>query len=283
MSIGISAAVAASALVLATGFAQASGRPEGPGPATLALGDSLAVGVGASDPATTGYVPQVHAYLGTALDPGRADPDPLDAVPDAFNRKRLELVNLGVSGETTSTMIAPGGQFDAALATLAARNGNATPVDDVRVVTLDVGGDDVFAVLQHPDCAAGLTAACGAVIQATFATFGANFGAIVAGLRTTAGPDAEIVVMTYYNPLVHPACPFHAFAAAADVVLEGNPALGLPVGMNDIIRATAAAHGAEVAETFGRLGPADLQPDCLHANDSGYGIIRDQFVEALED
>ena len=203
-------------------------------------------------------MPRFHAYLSGALGPGRADPRSLDAVPDAFTRKRLRLINLAVSGETTTSMLAPDGQLDAARAALEERNGNATPVDDVPVVTLDVGGDDIFAVLRHPDCAAGLSPACGAVVQATLGTFAATFHAIVGEVRASAGPDTTIIVMTYYNPLVHPACPFHGFAPAGDVVLEGDAMLGLPVGLNDIIRATAAAHGTEVAETFGQLGPADL-------------------------
>jgi hypothetical protein len=122
-----------------------TGPPAGVRPEYLALGDSLAAGIGASDPDTTGYVPLFHSYLGDALDPGNADPTPLDSVPDAFNRKLLWLENLGVGGpgappggETTGSMIA-GGQLDAALAELSARNGNAMPVDDVRIVTLDIG------------------------------------------------------------------------------------------------------------------------------------------------
>src|SRR5574341_385017 len=90
-------------------------------PEYLALGDSLAFGIGASDP-DAGYVTQVHNYLRQALDPGTADPPPLGAVPDAFNARFLGLANLGVGGpgappggETTATMIA-GGQLAAAVA-----------------------------------------------------------------------------------------------------------------------------------------------------------------------
>ncbi len=264
-----------------------TGPPAGVRPEYLALGDSLAAGIGASDPAGTGYVPLFHSYLGDALDPGKADPAPLSSVPDAFNRKLLWLENLGVGGpgappggETTGSMIA-GGQLDAAVAELSARNGNATRVDDVRVVTLDIGGNDAFAVV--PACAGGLTPGCAAAINTTFATFTANFNLILGELRAAAGPDTEIIVMTYYNPLVNPGCPLSPLAPLGNVLLEGEPSLGLPLGLNDLIRVIAASHGVEVAETFGLLGAADVHPDCRHADDSGYQIIADAFVAAFDD
>lgn len=258
--------------------ARADSPPANVGPEYLAMGDSLAAGVGASDPDTTAYVPLFHEYLKEALDPGAANPPSLAAVPDAFDRKFLQLRNLGVGGETSTTMIS-GGQLATALADLAARNGNATPVDDVRVITLDIGGNDVFPLVGV--CAAGFTPTCASAISATFGTFTANFSSILGQLRAAAGPDTTIVVMTYYNALVNPGCPFNALAPLGDVVLEGQPALGVPAGLNDIIRAVAAWQGALVAETFGRLGPADLQPDCLHPDDSGYAIIAQAFVDAL--
>jgi lysophospholipase L1-like esterase len=88
--------------------------------------------------------------------------------------------------------------------------------------------------------------------------------------------------MTYYNPLVNQGCPFSSLAPLGDAILEGAPLLGLATGLNDIIRATAAAYDAEVADTFGLLGPSDVQPDCRHANDRGYQIIADEFIAAYE-
>ncbi len=267
------------------GDASAQGPPIAVTPVYLALGDSLAVGVGASDPATTAYVPHFHGYLRGALDPGAASPPPLDSVPDAFSRKFLRLTNLGVGGssapaggETTGSMIA-GGQLDAAVAELTARNGNHMPVDDVRVVTLDIGGNDMFAVV--PVCSDGPTLECVTAIGSALATFSANFDFILGELRSAAGPNTTIVVMTYYNPLVNPDCQFNQLAFLGNVILEGDVP-GLPAGLNDQIRSIAASHDAKVAETFGMLGPTDVQPDCRHANDSGYGKIADEFIAAFE-
>ncbi|MDO8612602.1 MAG: hypothetical protein Q7R32_07240 [Dehalococcoidia bacterium] len=89
--------------------------------------------------------------------------------------------------------------------------------------------------------------------------------------------------MTYYNSLVAAGCPLNSLAPLGNIVLEGEPLLGLPVGLNDLIRAIAAAHGAAVADTFGRLSPDDILPDCVHANDDGYEIIADQFKDAFKD
>ncbi len=280
------AAVAILAMKGEGSSASATGPPVEIRPEYLALGDSLAVGIGASDPTSTGYVPLFHSYLGDAVDPGRAKPAPLSSVPDAFNRKFLRLANLGVGGEgappggeTTDSMIA-GGQLDAALAELSARNGNARPVDDVRVVTLDIGGNDMFAVV--PDCMGGPTEECTDAIGTALATISANFDFILSELRAAAGPDTTVIVMTYYNPLVNAGCQLSPHASLGDALLEGDPALGLPGGLNDLIRTIAASHGAGVADVFGLLESADVNPDCRHANDAGYEIIADEFMAAFE-
>jgi lysophospholipase L1-like esterase len=263
------ALVAAFALQVPASETSAHGPPPQVRPVYLALGDSLAFGVGASDPATTGYVPLFYDDLRSAL-------------PDHFDGEFLMLENLAVGGpaappggETTTSMIA-GGQLDAALAELTARNNSPRPVDDVRVVTLDIGGNDMFAVV--PVCLGGPTPTCTSAIGTAFATFNGNFDHILDELTAAAGPETTIIVMTYYNPLVNPFCPLSAQAALADALLEGNPAMGLPVGLNDLIRVNAASHGVRVADVFGLLGPSDVQPDCRHANDGGYEIIADEFI-----
>ncbi len=229
----------------------------------LALGDSLGVGVGASDPATTGYVPLFRDFLESERG--------LDT--DLF------LNNLSIGGATSGSLISQ--QLSAAVAELEDRNGDKKRKNDVEVVTVDIGGNDVLAILSV--CAGGFTEACADAIGTTFATFSTNFDIILDELRTAAGPDTTIIVMTYYNSFVATGCPLNALAPLGDIVLEGEPLLGLPVGLNDLIRFIAAAHGAEVADTFGRLSPDDIQPDCIHANDVGYAEITEQFIEAFTD
>jgi lysophospholipase L1-like esterase len=235
-------------------------------PLYLALGDSLAAGVGASNPNLTAYVPQFYQLLRQQLACQPA------GTPSC---RSLTLRNLGVGGATSTTLIAT--QLPEAVAELQARNGDRNPYNDVRVVTIDIGGNDVFGVVSA--CSAGPTTECAALIQARLQTFAANFTQILSELRAAAGPDTVIIAMTYYNPL--PSCRLASLAPLADAVLEGGP--GVTAGLNDLIRSIAAAHGVLVAETYGQLGPDDLVGgnDCLHPNDAGYQIITEAFAAAL--
>jgi lysophospholipase L1-like esterase len=257
-------------LGLLTGSRPASAEPD-PAPLGrplyLALGNSLAVGVGASTPAVTGYVPQLYELLRQQLacqPAGRP------------SCRSLALRNLGVGGATSTTLLAT--QLPAAVAELQARNHDPNPHNDVQVVTVDIGGNDLFGVVSSA-CAAGPTPECVALIQARLEAFAANFALILGELRAAAGPGTVIIAMTYYNPL--PSCRLASLAPLADAVLEGGP--GVTVGLNDLIRSIAAAHGVLVAETYGQLGPGELVggSDCLHPNDAGYQVITEAFAAAL--
>ena len=158
----------------------------------MALGDSLVSGVGASTPATSAYVPQVHGHLDGSFDGGRA----------------VELLNLGRGGGETTTSLIEGGQLQEALDELAARNGNASPDDDVRVITLHVGGND--GARLYETCGAGLSPECLAAIPMTLGSFATNYNSVLGPLRGAAGPETLIVAGTYYNALAHPDCRFSA-------------------------------------------------------------------------
>ena len=206
--------------------------------------------MGASDPTTTGYVPLFHQFLLTE------------------NGEDTVLINLGHSGDTSSTLISHG-HLAAALTQIGS--------GDVTVVSVDIGGNDLFALL--PICSEGLTPPCLTAVNDTFTTFSNNFDFILDELRMAMDSDAQIMVMTYYNSLLHPGCSFNRLAPVGDIILEGGGPL--PEGLNDLIRSIAAIHGAEVAETFGLIGPSGLQPDCLHTNDAGYKIIADAFIDSF--
>jgi lysophospholipase L1-like esterase len=243
----------------------ADAAPAGPPPEYLALGDSLAVGVGSAE--TGGYVPLVHAYLGAALTPGRS-PDP----PGAQNGAWLKVRNLGVGGETTTSMIG-GGQLAHAVAILEKQNGDRSPDNDVKVVTLDIGGNDLAGLIGL--CASpGVTVEqCQLAAYQAVGAFGSNFAVIVAQLRAAAGPDTPIVVMTYYNPLAGGGCP------AVDASLAG----AVVAALNSTIAAVASAYDALVADAASAgIGAGDLAGDCLHPNDSGYQKIAGAFINAID-
>jgi lysophospholipase L1-like esterase len=147
----------------------------------LALGDSLSQGVqpnaaGASVETAQGYPDVVYARL-------RRD------------YPALRLVRLGCPGETTKTMMHggichyPGGsQLAAAVAFLRAHRGH------VLLVTIDIGANDPQDCISQ----SGLADLASCVGQTSAAA--TNLSAILAGLRTAAGPGVRIVGMSYYLP-----------------------------------------------------------------------------------
>jgi lysophospholipase L1-like esterase len=234
------------------------------GPVYLALGDSYAFGFGTPREDKLGYVPVLSRWA-HAIDCGEASPE---ACP------LLELVNLGVPGATSTTLIAS--QLPAALELVADRNTDGDSENDVVLITVTIGGNDLFSPVIG-NCSAGATPACVQTIQTLFTTYVANLGVTLGSLRSVAGPDAEIVITTYDNPLG--GCHLAALEPLADAVLEGGA--GVPVGFNDLVRAVAAATNVEVADTFGQLDPDDWVggTDCTHPDTSGYhriaAIVRD--------
>jgi lysophospholipase L1-like esterase len=254
------AAVAALPLAL---LPAATGAAAPPFPATyLALGDSVAAGVGA--PTGLGYVPLLAADLAASRHCGKGQ---------ALGC-RLELDNRSVSGATTVSLI--DGQLPGAVDLLVERNGNATPVDDVRLITITIGGNDVFSPVIAA-CGSGFTPTCQETVTRQLAQVSNNYATILGALREAAGPATTIAVMTYYNPL--PACPLAALAPLADLVLEGGAPLAF--GLNDIIRQQAAAVGAVVVETGPIVDPSEVRPDCLHPNAAGHADIAEAFADAV--
>jgi lysophospholipase L1-like esterase len=231
------------------------------GPVYLALGDSLAVGVGATDWPTGGYVPRLHALLNAAR--------PANA--------QLELVNVGRSGADSVSVI-DGGQLSEAIAVIEERRATASTSDDVEVITIGVGGNDGFGVVAL--CDGVVDDACLERAEGRIRDVRKNLLFITRQLQAAAGPDVQIAVMTYYNPLIHEGCPLHEFELIGDVVLEGQVELGVPEGLNDEIRAAAEAAGVPVAEV-GELTVAELTGDCLHASDAGHARIAAAFEAAF--
>jgi lysophospholipase L1-like esterase len=215
-----------------------------------------------------------------------------DSVPDAYGVKEKEgyvrllsdalgglpTRNASISGATTTSLIEQ--QLPRVLPSIQARNSNKTPVDDVRLITVTIGGNDVFRPVVDA-CSTGPGETCASAITTGLMTVAQNYGEILAALRQAAGEDATIAVMTYYNSIVG-ACPLAAvpgFTALADQVLEGGALV--PVGMNQIIRQVAGAFDAVVVETGEVVGPQELVGDCLHPNAAGHVRIADAFADAV--
>lgn len=193
-------------------------------------------------------------------------------------------------GVTTTSLIAE--QLPAATALIRDRRANGVATDDVELIALSVGGNDVFGPVTRA-CVTGGTASspeCASTVRTALTGFATNYAQILTALRTAAGPDTAIVTMTYYNPV--PFCqlgqpPANA-GPLAELVLEGGavPGQAQPIqGLNDIIRAVSAQAGAVVADTHGKLGARHVVggEDCLHPNRRGHRVISGIVAQALRD
>jgi len=243
----------------------ADGPPEGP--VHLALGDSQGFGVGVPRADKLGYVPVLNRWL-TAVDCRDGDQS---ACPN------LELLNMSIPGATTESLIAE--QLPGALQLIGQRNSDADSGNDVIVITVTIGGNDIFNAFAA-NCLGGVTPGCAQAIANAFGQAQANLVQILGTLRAVAGLDTRIVISTYDNPFA--ACVLAQFEAFGDLVLEGGP--GFPIGFNDLIELVAAGTGAEVADTFGELTVDDWVggEDCLHPDISGYHAIAKVFLEVLD-
>lgn len=187
----------------------AAARPaEAPG--YLALGDSIAFGY---QPPEVRPAPDYH------------DPADFTGYPEDLARAlRLTVVNAACPGETSGSMIntrAPsngcernafgGPGYRPALPLHVAYTGSQLEFavgylqqhPDTRLVTIGIGGNDLFRCLD-------LTGRCqGAVLSQTLAATSVNLDLILAALRGQAGYQGRLVVVGYYavnygdTPFVH--------------------------------------------------------------------------------
>ncbi len=228
-------------------------------PTYVALGDSVAAGVGAGDPARDGYVPVLAELLSDRLgcDDGGAPGCP------------VQVRNLAVPGATTQTLLRD--QLPAALGLLRAGG--------VRTVTVTVGGNDVFLPVLQACARTPEAPSCASAVRAAIASVDAGVDRLLADLSAAAGPDTTVAVMTYYDPLA--ACRLAPLQPLAEQVLEGTAGED---GLNDVLRARAAEHGAVVVDTAERLAvPDDFVGgfDCLHPSTSGHAAIAEAFAGAV--
>jgi lysophospholipase L1-like esterase len=161
------------------------------------------------------------------------------------------------------------------------RNGDRNPRNDVEVITLHVGGNDVTGPIIAA-CLGGLTAGCVATIQAELTAYRADLERLLSALRSAAGSDTAIVIGTYDNPIA--TCTLGAVPGAVQLgalTLEGGGPI--PDGLHDVMRQVAAEHDVLVASVYGELVPADWVGgnDCLHPRDSGYAKVVAAFLETL--
>lgn len=260
----------AAPLVFLLAACGSDGQPVGDGPFSdggtyIALGNSLSEGVGASDRETTAFVPLVHEGLG-----------------DGF-----ELLNLGHSGDTSRDLI-DHGHLDEAILEVNERNSDDDPDNDVKLVTLEIGGNDLlelFFNLVLPGTCPSVTESlarpqCVDALRQALDRFGPNLETALDRLQQ-ADPDLTIAVMTLYNPF---SGGIETVAEIAEVALEGEPDTPFPAGLNDLIRSETSARGLTQVDWYplfvGKAGEY-VSPDLIHPNDTGYEVLANAVLEAI--
>jgi lysophospholipase L1-like esterase len=255
------------ALALTVGLIASPAAAAEPDTLYLALGDSLAWGDGASDPATTSYVPLLADYF---------------AGSTHGDAKRS--VNLAVRGEETGTFMA--GQMNTAVGTI------LDPSTDTRVVTLSLGGNDLLNLLNDPTDACVINPAsveCQVGLAQALAAVAANYPTIMGTLSFAMAQDSgteKVFVLTLYNPFGGTGSPFEApidqGLLGLDLTVDCAAAQINPMnaGLNDIVSCTSAFFGATIVDGFQAVGDDALalthigDPGFnIHPNDDGYATI----------
>lgn len=193
MNIRWSAALAVSAALIASGCAGAEEEPAPSQHYYLSLGDSLAVGVqpdenGRMAETSDGYTDVLHRTL-----------------YDGDSTLRHE--RMGCGGEDTATFLdgglehcssryEEGSQLRQAEAFLA-ENG-----DDVSLITLTIGANNFTRCVAGQDGDDLDLRLDGACVEEGMADLEEEVPEIADRLRRAAGPDTQIIGMTYYNPFL---------------------------------------------------------------------------------
>jgi len=177
-----------------------------------------------------------------------------------------------------------------AVAEISRRHRDDDPDNDVEVVTLEIGGNDLLDLLfdlvfpgRCPNVTEGLQKPkCVEALRETLDAYEPNLDLILDRLRE-ADPRLNIFLMTLYNP----------FSGASPVLdeigelsLEGAPDTPFPEGLQDIIRRQAEendAHLVEVYPLFEGKAREYIAADTIHPNDTGYRVMADAVIAEMRE
>jgi acyl-CoA thioesterase-1 len=231
-------------------------------PAYIAIGDSLAFGVGASDPATDGYVAITYDALRRS---------------ERYRHRGLDLINLGVPGATTSDLLLPGGQLERAVAEIKERQDDTSSADDnVEIITVNIGGNDVQALITSDSpCLADLRSAeCQDRFQETLDTLEEDLTQVLRRLRQAA-PEADIVVLGLYSCLSGKG---GAPELVGDIAVGEINAVTERVVSDPELRAKLVS----VYSLFRGRASQLVAADNLHPNDDGHAVMAEVVLAAIE-
>jgi lysophospholipase L1-like esterase len=240
----------------------------GGAPLYIALGDSLSAGVGASSYTEKGFVGLVHDALGP----------------------EFALLNLGIAGDTSRELIEEG-PLDRAIAEIEQRNYDDNADNDVTVVTLEIGGNDLLDLFfdlvlpgRCPSVSQGLERPeCVDALRETLDAYEPNLVLILDRLRE-ADAQLPIFLMTLYNPFSGGASPL--LDEIGELALEGAPDTPFLEGLQDIIRRQAEANDVPLVEVYPHFeGKAReyIASDTIHPNDTGYQVMADAVLAEMRE
>ena len=243
--------VAAFLLLISALFPQAARGQQLP--FYLALGDSLAFGVGADSASTQGYVALTAANV---------------QVP-GFSERGAELRNLSVPGATSADILRPGDQVDQAVAEIQARGG-------VDIISIDIGANDLLALASNssPCLDAPSGQACQDALVDTLATLQTNLTTTLHRLREAA-PKAKIYALDLYNP-------YSGSGNAQELIA----AVGVQQ-INGVIAASAGDPAVDVTfvsihDVFEGRAMQWIASDGIHPNNDGYRVLAEGLIAAIE-
>lgn len=214
----------------------------------VALGDSLAAGIGASSAHGKGYVALLNGLLSAK---GGVD----------------ALSNFGEPGATSASL--RGAQLTSALARI-------NDSSDTTHVTIDIGGNDL------------INGACpGGWDSCQFrANFAATLDDLIGALDADPGVET-LATMAYYNPAAGLGPPnetnIDADLLGANGTLSASDS-GANVGLNDVILQESQSRNLPMADpypSFHDAGQAWLSGDGVHPNDAGYAGIAAAFCVVI--
>ena len=233
----------------------------------VALGDSLSAGVGATVYTEQGFVPLIHEALG----------------------RQFALLNLGIAGYTSTQMIEEG-TLERAITEIEQRNHDDNAGNDVEVVTLEIGGNDLLDIFfdlvlpgRCPNVTQGLERPeCVDALRRALDRYEPNLDLILDRLHE-ADPDLNIFLMTLYNPW---SGGDPALSGLAELALEGDPATPFPEGLQDIIRRQAEANDVPLVEVYPLFAGKTkefIASDRIHPNDAGYRVMADAVLAEVRE
>ena len=234
------------ALLIGLPFAGLPAASAAPEQVYLALGDSIAAGLVTSLPRDRGFAWLVRDLI------ERSD-------TAAGTPATVTLDNLAVPGETTTSFL-NGDQLKRAqsdIAAIKARGGV------LRTITVTLGGNDLL----------NLAGASQAARQAGLDSFKTDYPAALGAIKAALGDQKpDLVVTTYYD------------LSEGDPTQQGSDAWWVSQ-FNQVIRQTAAADGAKVADLEpafrGHIAAWTWYPSDVHPNNAGQAEIAQLVWRAL--